>query len=270
LNAIEIKDLNFSYGQSHIIRNVNLTLPQNEFLTIIGPNGGGKTTLLKLLLGILKPDSGNVKLLGENVDRISKKVGYVPQNTQTQAGFPITVKETALMGRLKLKGRFAKAGKKDYEAADQIFETLNITEIKNNKLSDISGGQRQRVLLARAILCEPELLLLDEPSSSLDSIGQSIVYSTLKELNKRMTIVVVSHDLSLISGFSTCVACINKTLHFHNEPNITPEMLSDAYGDIKESCPVELIAHGIPHRVLTPHEHDNHCDCSHHGEENNG
>ena len=256
MNAIDIKGLNFSYGDSKVLTNINLSVKQGEFMAVIGPNGGGKSTLLKLVLGILKPDSGSISVFGSKPEHAANTIGYVPQHSQATAGFPITVKQAALMGRMRWKGRLAKPDADDLSVLNSVLKKLELTDVQNKPIDRLSGGQRQRVFIARALVMEPKMLFLDEPASSVDTQGSCALFEILKELNKHITILVVSHDLSVIPAYTTSVACINQTIHVHEGPEITDDMMQLAYGDIKESCPVELIAHGHPHRVLGHHHTD--------------
>lgn len=248
--VVSVKNLHFSFGATEVLRDVSFGIKRGEFLAIIGPNGGGKSTLLKILLGILKPDKGEVKIFGQKPG-VNKKIGYVPQNVTAGRGFPITVLDVALMGRMLTKG--GRKRKEDIDFAHRVLEELQISNVADNRIDDLSGGQRQRVLMARALAAEPELLFLDEPASNVDTEGQTRIYDLLAKLNSKMTIAVVSHDLTIIPKYATSVACVSTTLHKHDEAEVTPDMIHMAYGQTAE-CPVELVAHGHPHRVLQEHE----------------
>lgn len=248
--VVSVENLNFSYGRQQVLRDITFEIKKGEFLAVIGPNGGGKSTLLKILLGILKPDSGSVKIFGQKPGSV-KCIGYVPQNVTSGRGFPITVEETALMGRMLVRGGRKKA--EDREYIHRILKDLQIEDVAKKRIDDLSGGQRQRVLMARAIASEPELILLDEPASSVDLDGQVRIYDLLAQLNEKMTVVVVSHDLTIIPKYATSVACVAETIHKHDEAEVTHDMLHMAYG-VQEGCPVELVAHGHPHRVLGEHK----------------
>ncbi|TCK61783.1 metal ABC transporter ATP-binding protein [Seleniivibrio woodruffii] len=249
-NAVSVRNLNFSYGATEVLRNISFDIKKREFLAVIGPNGGGKSTLLKLLLGILKPDSGEINILGHKPGTV-KKIGYVPQNVTSGGGFPVTVEDVALMGRMLTRGGFTKQSDRDY--VRMVLEQLQITDIAKKRMDDLSGGQRQRVLMARALAGEPELIFLDEPASNVDMEGQTRIYDILAKLNEKITVVVVSHDLTIIPKFATSVACVSTTLHKHDEAEVTPDMMHMSYG-ADAHCPVELVAHGHPHRVLKEHK----------------
>jgi len=249
-NAVSVRNLNFSYGANEVLRDINFEIKKGEFLAVIGPNGGGKSTLLKILLGILKPQSGDIRVLGQKPGTVNR-IGYVPQNVTSGGGFPITVEDVALMGRMLTRGGFTKKSDRDY--VHMVLEQLQISEIAKKRMDDLSGGQRQRVLMARALAGEPELIFLDEPASNVDMEGQTRIYDILAKLNEKMTIVVVSHDLTIIPKFATSVACVSTTLHKHDEAEVTDDMMQMSYG-ADAQCPVELVAHGHPHRVLMEHK----------------
>lgn len=238
----------FSYNCSPAVRGASFTVPQREFLAIIGPNGGGKTTLMKLTLGLYRPQRGRVRVFGVEPRRASHLLGYVPQNSNFSLDFPVTALDVVLMGRLRgLKGFYEK---QDKIKAQEALEEIGMGEYELVRMGELSQGQRQRVLIARALVSEPKMLLLDEPTASVDVEAQGILYDKLRELNRMITIVVVSHDVSVISSYATAVACVNGTVYYHNSNEIKPEMVKLAYG----SCPVEIVAHGLPHRVLARHE----------------
>ncbi|PLX70932.1 MAG: hypothetical protein C0602_04800 [Denitrovibrio sp.] len=228
-----------------------MSIHLGEFLAVIGPNGGGKSTLVKILLGILKPDSGKVRVFGKKPGT-SKSVGYVPQDFSAGRGFPVTVREVAMMGRALAGKGTTKAEDKD--VVDKILNDLTLIDSSEKRMDDLSGGQRQRALMARALAVEPEILILDEPASNLDMIGQTRIFDLLAQLNKNMTVVVVSHDLTIIPKYATSVACVSGNVHKHDEAEVTEDMIHQSYGGV-EGCPVELVAHGHPHRVLKEHDH---------------
>ncbi|HBF42042.1 MAG TPA: ABC transporter [Desulfobacteraceae bacterium] len=246
---IEIRNLWFSFNGQPVLKEVNLTINPGDFLAIIGPNGGGKTTLLKLMLGLLKPDLGNISVLGHSPKEAAPRIGYVPQEIGVNKSFPISVLNVVLMGRMRGGGGWRRFSTADTMTAQKALERMEMWEYHKYRMEELSGGQRQRVFVARALVAEPEIFFLDEPTSSVDTKGQSDFYTFLKELNKTVTIIVVSHDLSIVSSYVKSVACVNQELISHDAPEITGEMLDMAY-----HCPVELIAHGLPHRVLRAHK----------------
>lgn len=264
--AIEISDLWFAYGGTRVLEGVNLTLPAGEFLAVLGPNGGGKSTLLRLLLGLATPGGGGVRVLGSPPGEAGGRIGYLPQFTQVSASFPITVLEAVRLGLIRpgllgLGGFVGRAQRRrEHEAALNALARVGLADHAQRRLSDLSGGQRQRVFIARAIVSGPELLLLDEPTASVDGRSRQELMALLAELNTEMTIVMVSHDMSTVDGCVTSIACVNRGLHFHADSRLTPDIFAEATGaDPKVGCPVELFAHGkVPHRVVHAHD-DPHC-----------
>lgn len=245
---ISITDLNFSYDGTPVLTDVTIDIEAGEFLAIIGPNGGGKSTLIKLMIGLLKPDRGRVLVMGKPPRKVSHRIGYVPQDVAINKSFPISVIDVVLMGRLRFHGR-SRITEKDRAAAYETLELLGIRAFANRKIDDLSGGQREKVFIARALITDPDILILDEPTSNLDTAGRTELYTLLKELNTTKTIIVVSHDLMVLSSYVRAVACVNQDVHYHCDAEITDAMLDMGY-----QCPVELIAHGIPHRILKHHE----------------
>ena len=252
---IEINNLGFTYNGEAILKDVNLTIPNKDFVAIIGPNGGGKTTLVKLILGLLTPDKGTILIDGKSPREASSCIGYVPQDVHMNRSFPISVIDVVLMGKLDTKQRLSRRSAANRQDALAALECMDMTAYAAKKIGTLSGGQRQRVYIARALVTAPKLLLLDEPTASIDTKGQADFYQLLKELNQDITVLVVSHDLLVISRYVKSVACVNKKLHYHDQAEITGEMLESMYScTAEEVCPVELIAHGLPHRVLAEHE----------------
>lgn len=247
--AIEVEDLSFAYNGAPVLENVRLRIEPGDFTALIGPNGGGKTTLLKLLLGLLKPDRGVVRVLGQSPERVARRMGYVPQDVNINRNFPVSVMDVVLMGLLRsgLGTRLFRRPAPDREAARRALELLDIWNLQDRRIGDLSGGQRQRVFIARALVSEPELLLLDEPTSGVDTAHRNSFYTLLKELNQRITILIVNHDLMVISSHVKSVACVNLGLHYHGAAEVTEPMMR------MYQCPVELVAHGLPHRVLPLH-----------------
>lgn len=243
--AIELNSVSFSFGPTTALENVSLHIPRGEYLAILGPNGGGKTTLLRLLLGLLKPTGGSVRVLGREPSQAAPHVGYMPQLTATGRAFPISVLQTVLLGRLTPGTRWPFWSRRDKDAAMQCLERAGAAHLADKSLSDLSGGQRQRVFIARALACGPELLLLDEPTASVDPEGRASIQELLGELARTLTVVLVSHDIAVISRHVTCVACVNRTVHFHPRPEITPEMFGMMYRCGPHGCPVEFLQ-GLP------------------------
>ena len=269
--AIELKNLWFAYDGARVLDQVSLALPCGEFLAVLGPNGGGKSTLLRLLLGLIRPGGGSVRVLGQDPGEAGGRIGYLPQYTAVSASFPITVLGAVALGLVRpgfagLGGWLKPAERRAERAAALLaLQRVGLADLAGRRLSDLSGGQRQRVFIARAIVSGPELLLLDEPTASVDSRSRQELMALLAELNRDMTIVMVSHDMSTVDGCVTSIACVNQSLHHHAESRLTPEIFAQAAGvDLKATCPVELVAHGpVPHRVLLDHDHPDCCGGAH-------
>ncbi len=245
---IQVNDVWFSFNGQPVLRGVNLAVPQGDFLVVIGPNGGGKTTLLKLMLGLLRPSRGTVAVFGESPDRVSQRIGYVPQNVHINQHFPVSVLDVVLMGRLRSGRGWSRHTREDRAAAREALEKMGVWGCREKRIGELSGGQLQRVFIARALVSGPEVLFLDEAMASIDAQSRGEFYDALSELNRTMTIVAVSHDLMILSSHVKSVACVNLDLHHHDSGEITQELLDKAY-----HCPVDLVAHGIPHRVLGRH-----------------
>jgi len=246
---LSLENVSFSYNSAIIIDNVSLTVNARELSAIVGPNGGGKTTLLKLILGILRPKSGVIKLFGASPEVNRRLVGYVPQHIQFDPQFPITVSEVVSMGRLGF-GRFFRFSKSDYHKVDRALERMGIENLKNSLFSEISGGQRQRVLIARALVSDPKLLLLDEPTANIDAVAENQLFETLVELNKEMAMLMVSHDVSFVSAQVGKVICVNKKVIVHPTSDIQNDTISNMYGES-----VKLIRHDL-HLNNATHDHD--------------
>lgn len=216
---LEIKNLTFDYDGVNILNDINISLNEKDFLAIIGPNGGGKSTLLKLILGILKIQNGTILINHNNSTKELVNIGYVPQNTNINTTFPIKVIEVVLMGHISDKKPLFGYGKDEIACAMGALAQVGMTDFANQKIGLLSGGQRQRVMIARALCNHPSLLLLDEPTASIDVDGQKQIYELLKELNKFITIIVVSHDISVTLNYANKVAYINRSLTMHNNTN---------------------------------------------------
>jgi len=245
--AVEIRKVSFSYNGQSVLQDVDLTLEAGDFTALIGPNGGGKTTLLKLMIGLLTPSKGDIRILGEPPRRVAPRLGYMPQEIGINRSFPISVLDVVLMGRLDPARRWGGYTPADRAAAQKVLEAVHMWEFRRRRIGELSGGQRQRVFIARALVAEPDILFLDEPTASVDAVHQEKLFDLLKTLNETMTIIIVNHDLMVISSYVKSVACVNRRLHYHGGSEITEDMIR------MYQCPVELIAHGIPHRVLRTH-----------------
>ncbi|WP_373482970.1 metal ABC transporter ATP-binding protein [Acetobacterium sp.] len=250
--VVHVDNLTVFYGQTPAIAGVCLDVYEGEYLGIIGPNGGGKTTLLKTILGINPPTEGAVEIYGEPIARKRTLMGYVPQFAAMNKTFPITVFEVVLTGRIKSRFKpFFHYTQKDKEIVWDLLAKVGLSDLAERQISQLSGGEFQKMLIARALAVKPRLLLLDEPTASVDAVSREQIYHLLEELNKEMTIILVTHDLLAVSSYVGRLACLNTRLVYHGEPELTEAVVNHLYG-----CAVDLIAHGVPHRVLKDHKED--------------
>ena len=214
---IKIENLSFAYGDHEVLKDINLDIYEGDYVAIIGPNGGGKTTLTKLLLGLIKPSSGEIKIFGKSVLQAREKIGYLPQYINFNMDMPINVFDIVLQGRLTKRKLFY--SKEDKKIALEQLKKMNIYDLKERKIKELSGGQRQRVLLARALTKQPKILILDEPTASIDPEGQKDIYTLLKTLP--LTRLIISHDIQVLFEGVNKVAHINKTLYLHEDIDTT-------------------------------------------------
>ena len=228
--VIRLDNVSYSYDEFPVLENVSLSVAERDFLSIVGPNAGGKTTLLRLILGLLKPTGGTVSVFGDAPERVRSRIGYMPQHTSLDPLFPVTVMDVVLMGRLGDSKRLGFYKKRDREAAEDVLDTLEVCDVRNRHFSILSEGQRQRVLIARALVSNPELLLLDEPTSNIDVAIETELFEVLHGLNKKITIVLVTHDLGFVSQYVKNVACVNRRVVVHETSEITGEIIHDIYG----------------------------------------
>lgn len=243
---LQMNSVSVSYGSNIALEDADLKICDNDFIGVIGPNGGGKTTLLKVILGLVKPYKGTLEFNYELLE--NNNIGYLPQMSTGDNNFPVTVKDVILSGLMMRKGLISMMSASDKKKAGKVIEELGLSDLTDSSLSELSGGQLQRVFLGRAIIGDPRLLLLDEPGNFVDTNFENDFYEKLRILNNRMAIMMVSHDVGTISAHIKSFACVNKHLHYHPSSEITNEELL-AYG-----CPIQLITHGeVPHTVLKKH-----------------
>jgi zinc transport system ATP-binding protein len=228
--ALEIDDLSFAYGGRIILEEVSLSLPRLDFASIVGPNGSGKTTLVKLILGLLRPASGSLRVLGENPVKARPRIGYLPQHSNPDPSFPISVIDVVLMGRLNASRRFGPYSRTDHEAARAALDEVGLAHFGERLYATLSGGERQRVLVARALASGPELLLLDEPDAGLDQRFEHELHELLCTLNRRITVLLVSHDLGFVSSFVKTVICVNREVKVHPTSAVNGRIISEIYG----------------------------------------
>jgi len=243
MNIIEMKNVSVSYGNVLALDNVSFSIKKGSFVGVIGPNGGGKTTLIKVLLGLIKPDKGEVYIHGD------KPIGYVPQFNSFEKKFPITVCKVILMGSMSYrKTIFHKYTKQDKEKSLETMKFLGIENLHHRLINQLSGGQLQKVLIARALMTDPDILILDEPTASIDSQSRTDIHNLFNDLKGKKTIIMISHDIGSISSYIDSVACLNVELHYHEDGKLTEETITKVYG-----CPVDMISHGVPHRIFPEH-----------------
>ncbi len=248
---IEIDKITAAYGNKVVLKDVSLTVWKDDFLGIIGPNGGGKTTLLKVILGLLKPVSGSIRFYENGTEVSSLRIGYLPQLNNIDRKFPISVWEVIASGLAAEKPRFRSYTDAQKQRIEEVIRQMGLEELYTRSIGELSGGQLQRVLLGRSIVSRPQLLILDEPNSYVDKRFESRFYQLLEEINKESAIILVSHDIGTVLAMVKNIACVNETAHYHPGVDVSEEWLGEKY-----ACPIELIGHGnLPHRVLKTHEH---------------
>ena len=249
---VSLRDVTVRYDDYVALDDVSLDIFDNDFVGIIGPNGGGKTTLVRTILGTT-PHSGMVTLAPSLYVNGERRIGYLPQQSGFDRNFPISVMEVVMSGLQAAKGFRYRYTKSDRTRALELLDMAGIALVAERQIGEVSGGQMQRALLCRAIILEPRLLVLDEPTNFVDNHFENELYTLLQELNKRMAIVMVSHDIGTITSVVKSIVCVNRSVHRHNSNIITLEQL-DNYG-----CPIQLVSHGsVPHTVLAHHDHSHH------------
>lgn len=242
---IQIKEIHAAYQKQAALTNVSLTIRELDFIGIIGPNGGGKTTLVKIILGLLKPSMGRIDYA---IDRSA--IGYLPQGTQVDGSFPITVREVVASGLEEGLRKQRRDHSGEARRINTALDQVGLNHLQSRSIGQLSGGEFQRTMLARAIISSPRLLVLDEPDTHVDNRFEMELYGLLRELNKQMAILLVSHDIGTISPYIKTIACVNRDLHYHSSNEISEEQLK-VY-----NCPIEIITHGsVPHRVMRQHNH---------------
>lgn len=235
---INIDNVSFSYNRIPVVSEINLAVSEGEFLGIIGPNAGGKSTLLKLILGLLQPDTGKITVFGKRPEKGRSRIGYVPQHPAFSRDFPINVRDAVLLGRLGETRWYGGYTQEDKDIAISALDAVEIGNIKNQTIDSLSGGQLQRVLIARALASKPDILILDEPTANIDTRAEEDIFALLKQYNDHMTIIVVSHDIGFISGYVDRVACLNQTMFCHTTSEISGKTIEELYG-----ASVKMIQH---------------------------
>lgn len=249
---IQLEHIEAAYDEKTVLNDVNLTVYQKDFLGIIGPNGGGKTTLIKIILGLIKPRSGTIRFFreGQPVDEI--KMGYLPQYNQIDKKFPISVYDVVLSGLSKQKSLIQRFSKEQHHKVTETISRMGLEGLEKRAIGQLSGGQLQRALLGRAIISEPDVVILDEPSTYIDKRFEAKLYKLLEEINRDRAIILVSHDIGTVLQNVKTIACVNETLDYHPDTEVPTEWLEEHFG-----CPIEMLGHGnFPHRILKCHHHD--------------
>lgn len=246
---IKLEKVAASYDGKTVLREVELTVYEHDFLGVIGPNGGGKTTLVKTILGLKKPDGGSIRFFrnGQETERIT--MGYLPQYSAIDKKFPISVEEVVLSGlgrQRSLVGRFTSEQRAKVR---DVVNRMGLQGLEKRPIGALSGGQLQRALLGRSIVSDPDVLILDEPSTYIDKRFEAKLYELLEEVNKQCAVILVSHDIGTVLQNVKSIACVNETLHYHPDTEVSADWLEQNF-----NCPIELLGHGqLPHRVLCAH-----------------
>ena len=249
---IQITDLSASYDNKTVLSHINLTVYEQDFLGVIGPNGGGKTTLVKSILGLHRLDKGQIRFFREGKETPEINMGYLPQYNSIDKKFPISVYEVVLSGLSKQKSLFKRYSKEQHEQVREIIVRMGLEGFENRAIGQLSGGQLQRAMLGRALVSNPEVIILDEPNTYIDKRFEAKLYELLEEINRERAIILVSHDIGTVLQNVKTIACVNETLDYHPDTEVPAEWLEEHFG-----CPIELLGHGhLPHRVLKCHHHD--------------
>ncbi len=227
--VIQCDRVSFSYGEAPILTDVSFSIHQLDSVALVGPNGGGKSTLLKLILGLLSPQQGTIQVLGMSPQQARIKIGYMPQRLQYDPSFPVSALDVVLMGRVHAI-RWGRYGAEDRRIALQSMAELAVDGLASRSFSSLSGGQRQRILIARALACEPEILLLDEPTANVDPAVEMQFLEILKHLASKVTVLTVSHDLGFVSQVVSRVLCVNRQVKVHPTSELTGELIREMYG----------------------------------------
>jgi len=247
--VVECRDVWFSYGRETVLSAVDMVVRRGEFIAVIGPNGGGKTTLIRLILGRLSPTRGEIRIMGGGPGGGTSRIGYCAQNTAVNLSFPVTALDVVLMGRIDDSVSGIRYSKRDRDVAMSSLERVGMAGNARKKIGDLSGGQLQRVILARALATEPEILLLDEPTANIDTVWQMKIYDLLRELGRDMTVIVAGHDVTGLLGEADRIAYVNRELHIHDAPQVAGDLADAArITPLQRLCPVELLSRIIAER----------------------
>lgn len=249
---IQLEDIYAAYEGKVVLKNVNLKVYDKDFLGVIGPNGGGKTTLIKIILGLIKPQKGVIRFFRDRKEVPSITMGYLPQYNSIDKKFPISIYEVILSGLSGQKPLLRNFNREQGEQVQTILIKMGLKGLENRPIGQLSGGQLQRALLGRAIVSDPDVVILDEPNTYIDKRFEAKLYELLEEINKERAIILVSHDIGTVLQNVQTIACVNETVDYHSDTEISSQWLETHFG-----CPIELLGHGnLPHRVLKNHVHD--------------
>jgi len=249
---IRLEHIQVAYDEKVVLNDVNLTVYQKDFLGIIGPNGGGKTTLIKVILGLIKPRSGAIRFFCNGNPTHEIKMGYLPQYNQIDKKFPISVYDVILSGLSRQKSLLRRFSRKQHAKVSEVITQMGLEGLEKRAIGQLSGGQLQRALLGRAIISDPDVVILDEPNTYIDKRFEAKLYKLLEEINRERAIILVSHDIGTVIQNVKTIACVNETLDYHPDTEVPTEWLEEHFG-----CPIEMLGHGsFPHRVLKCHHHD--------------
>lgn len=248
---ISLRKIWAGYDLDTVLEDVSFDLFPRDYVGLIGPNGGGKTTLIKVILGLVPPRSGSVQVMGTDAAEGRKYIGYVPQLQISDKAFPINVWDVVSMGRIKPGFASLRLNAEDRQRVEEALRQTGMLALSKRSINEISGGQRQRIYIARALAAQPRILLLDEPTASVDPQASVQLYDLLAKLNEEISILLISHDMTAISAYVKTIGCINRRLVYHHDKSVSADMLQAGY-----ECPVDLIAHGVPHRVFLAHDDD--------------
>ena len=250
MEAIRFEGVSLDYGSTKALESVNFSAQKGDFIAIIGPNGGGKSSFLKLIMGLMEPQTGTIRVLGSTPAESARHIGYVPQDIHANKGFPITVLEVVLTGLLDRSRLFFRHSSQEIAKARETLAMVGMEAFASRRMDALSGGEKQRVFIARALISDPQIIVLDEPTSNIDSQGEQEIYEILHRLNERMTVLVVSHDIAFMLDYAKRIVFINKRITLHDAPEITKKKVIESL-DIKDNhlCEVELLNYlsGVRH-----------------------
>lgn len=248
---IQLSDISAGYDRKTVLDHIDLTVYEQDFLGVIGPNGGGKTTLIKVILGLLSPTSGQIRFFRNRTEVPEISMGYLPQYNAIDKKFPISVYEVVLSGLNRQKSLLHPFSREQHEQVQHVIAQMGLEGLEKRAIGQLSGGQLQRALLGRALVSDPQVVILDEPNTYIDKRFEAKLYSLLEEINRERAIILVSHDIGTVLQNVKSIACVNGNLHYHPDTEVPTEWLEEHFG-----CPIELVGHGnLPHRVLKSHNH---------------